>query len=151
MVKPMLKNSGIDPILKNYRPVSNLPFVAKNAQKADIDQLMAYCTTNHLLLDNQSSYRKHHSTGTALVKVHNDILASMDNQEITFLILLDLSAAFDKINHSLMINILENDFGVVGVVKRWFKSYLDKRQQRVMIKQPMSDYFQLNSRVPQGS
>ena len=93
VVKPMLKKSGIDPILKNYRPVSNLPFVAKIAEKAVIDQLMEYCTTNHLLPDNQSSSRKHHSTETALVKVYNDIRASMDNQEITFFILLDLSAA----------------------------------------------------------
>ena len=125
--------------------MSNLPFVAKIAEKAVVDQLMEYCTTNHLLPDNQSSYRKHHSTETALVKVHKDILASMDNQEITFLILLDLSAAFDTINHSLMMDILENDFGIVGVVKRWFRSYLDERQQRVKIKQHMSDCFQLNS------
>ena len=71
--------------------------------------------------------------------------------EILLLILLDLSTAFDTINHSLMMDILENDFGVVGVVKRWFRSYLDERQQRVKIKQHMSDCFQLNSGVPQGS
>ena len=130
VVKPMLKKSGIDPILKNYRPVSNLPFVAKIAEKAVIDQLMEYCTTNHLLPDNQSS------TETALVKVHNDIRLSMDNQEITVSILLDLSAAFNTINQILMMNIQENDFGMVGVrVKRWFKSFLDERQQRGMIKQ----------------
>ena len=96
------KKSGIHPILKNYRPVSNLPSVAKIADKTVNDQLMEYCTTNHLLPDNQSSCRKYHSTETTLVIVHNDILASMDNQEITFLILLDLSTAFDTINHSLM-------------------------------------------------
>ena len=131
----MLKKFGIDPVLKNYGPVSNFPFVAKIAEKAVIDQLMEYCTTNHLLPDNQSSSRKHHSTETALVKVHNDIRASMDNQEITFFILLDLTAAFDTIHQILMMNILENDFGIVGVVKRWFRSFLDERQQRVMIKQ----------------
>ena len=112
---------------------------------------MEYCTTNHLLPDNQSSSKKHHSTETALVKVHNDIRASMDNQEITFFILLDLSAAFDTINQILMMNILGNDLGIVGVVKRWFKSFLDERQQRVMIKQHMSVCFQLNSGVPQTS
>ena len=89
-------------------------------EKAVIDQLMEYCTSNHLLPinDNQSSSKKHHSTETALVKVHDDIRASMDNQEITFFILLDLSAAFDTINQILMMNILGNDFGIVGVVKR---------------------------------
>ena len=75
----------------------------------------------------------------------------MDNQEITFLILLDPSAAFDTINHSLINDILENDSGIVGVVKRWFRSYLEERQQSVKIKQHMSDCFQLNSGVPQGS
>ena len=151
VVKPMLKKSGIEPILKNYRPVSNLPFVAKATEKAVINQLMGYCTINRLLPDNQSSYRKYHSTETALVKVHNDILTSMDRQEITFLILLDLSAAFDTINHSLMIDILENDFGIAGVVKKWFESYLVSRRQRIMVKQHLSDYFQLESGLPQGS
>ena len=79
---------------------------------------MGYCTINRLLPDNQSSYRKYHSTETALVKVHNDFLTSMDRQIITFLILIDLSAAFDTINHSLMIDILEKDFGIAGVVKK---------------------------------
>ena len=121
MVKPMLKKSGIDP----NRPVSNLPFLAKIAEKAVTDQLMEYSTTNHLLPDNQSS------TETALVKVYNDVRASMDNQEITFFILIDLSAAFDTIYQILLMSILDNDFGIVGVVKRWFKSFLDERQQRV--------------------
>ena len=75
----------------------------------------------------------------------------MDRQEITFLILIDLSAAFDTINHSLMIDILENDFGIAGVVKKWFESYLVSRQQRIMVKQHLSDYFQLESGLPQGS
>ena len=91
-------------ILKNYRPVRNLPFVSKIAEKAVIDQLMEYCTINNLLPDNQSSCRKHHTTDTAPVKVHNNILASMDNQEVTFLILLNLSASFDTINHCLMMD-----------------------------------------------
>ena len=147
MVKPMLKKTGIDPILKNYRPVSNLLFAAKIAEKAVIDQLMAHCTTSHLLPDNQSSHRKHHSTETALVKVHNVIIASMDNQEATFLILLDLGTAFYTINHSLMMDILENNyFGIV--VKRWFRSYLDERQQWLRLNNIMSDCFQLNSGVP---
>ena len=75
----------------------------------------------------------------------------MNKQKITFLIILDLSAVFDMINHSLMMDILENDFGIVSVDKRLFKFYLDERQQRFMIKQHMADCFQLNSGVPQGS
>lgn len=89
--------------------MSNLLFVAKIVEKAVINQLMEYCTIMHLLPDNQSSYRKHHSTEKALVKVDNDVLASMDKQEITFLILLNPSNAFDTIDHSLMMDILENN------------------------------------------
>ena len=100
VVRPLLKKPGLDPVLKNFRPVSNLAFVGKAAEKAVIEQLINHCTTHQLLPVNQSSYRKYHSTETALVKVHNDILTSMDNQEVTFLILLDLSAAFDTINHT---------------------------------------------------
>ena len=71
----------------------------------------------------------------------------MDNQEITFFILLNLSAVFDKMNHSLMMDILANNyFGIV--VKRWFRSYLDERQQWLRLNNIMSDCFQLNSGVP---
>ncbi|XP_068735261.1 uncharacterized protein [Montipora capricornis] len=118
----------------NFRPVSNLAFVGKTAEKAVIEQLINHCTTHQLLPVNQSSYHKYHSTETALVKVHNDILTSMDNQEVTFLILLDLSAAFDTINHSLLMNIVENDFGITGLAKKWLASYLGNRQQRITIK-----------------
>ena len=150
VVRPLLKKSGLDPALKNFRPVSNLAFVGKAAQKAVIEQLINHCTTHQLLPVNQSSYRKYHSAETALVKVHNDILTSMDNQEVTFLILLDLSAAFDTINHSLLMNIVENDFGITGLAKKWLASYLGNRQQRITIKGCLSDYFHVNSGVPQG-
>ena len=134
VVRPLLKKSDLDPVLKNFRPVSNLAFVGKAAEKAVIEQLINHCTTHQLLPVNQSSYRKYHSNETALVKVHNDILTSMDNQEVTFLILLDLSAAFDTINHSLLMNIVENDFGITGLAKKWLASYLGNRQQRITIK-----------------
>ena len=145
------RGPGLDPVLKNFRPVSNLAFVGKAAEKAVIEQLINHCTTHQLLPVNQSSYRKYHSTETALVKVHNDILTSMDNQEVTFLILLGLSAAFDTINHSLLMNIVENDFGITGLAKKWLASYLGNRQQRITIKGCFSDYFHVNSGVPQGS
>ena len=151
VVRPLLKKPGLDPVLKNFRPVSNLAFVGKAAEKAVIEQLINHCTTHQLLPVNQSSYRKYHSTETALVKVHNDILTSMDNQEVTFLILLDLSTAFDTINHSLLMNIVENDFGITGLAKKWLASYLGNRQQRITIKGCFSDYFHVNSGVPQGS
>ena len=73
-----LKKPGLDPIFKNFRPVSNLPFVVKLAEKAVISQLSMHCAANAPLPENQSSYREHHSMETALLKVQNDILLSMD-------------------------------------------------------------------------
>lgn len=148
VVRPLFKKLGADPTLMNFRPVSNLPFVAKAAEKAVITQLMDNCITNHLFPDNQSSYRKYHSIETALLEVHNGIFTDVDKQEITFLILIDLSAAFNTVNHCLLINILENDFGIAGAVRKWFESYLTERKQRIMVKQHLSDYSQLNSGVP---
>ena len=68
----------------------------------------------------QSGFRKYHSTETALLKVQNDIFMSMDNREVTLLVLLDLSAAFDTTEHSIVLNILQQDFGVVGTALNWF-------------------------------
>ena len=100
---------------------------------------------------NQSSYRKYHSTETALLKVLNDILTSMDRQEVTLLVLLDLSAAFDTIDHKTMADLLESDFGVSDGALFWIKSFLSRRKQRVVIEQQQSRDFGVTSGVPQGS
>ena len=87
----------------------------------------------------QSAYRAGHSIGTALVKVQNDILNAIDNQQVTIMLLLDLSAAFDTVNHSILINRLENCVGVTGKALRWFKSYLLGRSQTVVIDDAASE------------
>ena len=92
---PLLKKVGLELVNQNLRPVSNVPFVSKAAEKTVLPQLVAHCSEDAPLPTTQSSYRQHHSTETALVKVQNDILLSMDGQEVTGLVLLDLSAAFD--------------------------------------------------------
>ena len=130
--------------------MSNLPFVSKVAEKAVIPQLLGHCNENAPLPTNQSSYRQYHWTETALLKVHNDILMNMDNQQVTLLVLLDLSAAFDTIDHSIMNHILENDFGVTDKALCWLKSFLTDRKQSVIIDNQQSRDFDL-SRVPQGS
>ena len=151
LVLPLLKKLGLDLIFKNFRPVSNLPFVAKSAEKAVISQLSTHCATNAPLPENQSSYREHHSTETALLKVQNDILLSMDRQEVTLFVLIDLSAAFDTIDHGILLETLEKDFGVIGDAQKWLASYLSGRKQRILIKNHKSDAFNLGSGVPQGS
>ena len=73
----------------------------------------------------QSAYRTGYSTENALLKVHNDIMLSMDKQRVTLLVLLDLSAAFDTVNHHVLLKRLESSFGTSGTALNWFKSYLE--------------------------
>ena len=100
---------------------------------------------------NPAGFRKFHSTETALLKVQNDILLRMGNKEVTLLVLLDLSAAFDTIEHSILLNVLERDFGVSGTALKWFDSFLSDCKQCVLISGKAPDDFNLNCGVPQGS
>ena len=76
---------------------------------------------------------------------------SVDNKEVTLLVLLDLSAAFDTIEHPILLNILQQDFGVTGTTLNWFDSFLSDRIQRILVGDKTSDYFNLDCEVPQGS
>ena len=152
IIKPLLKKSNLDiNVLKNYRPVSNLSFVGKI-----IERVVDHTLTDHLasldLHDNfQSAYRPNHSTETALVRVQNDIMEALDKGNVVLLVLLDLSAAFDTVNHDLLLNRLQSSFGVVGPVLEWFASYLRDRSQCVKITSSTSQPTQLKYGVPQGS
>ena len=96
----------------------------------------------------QSGLRKYHSTETALLKAQNDILMSRDNKAMILLVLLALSAAFDTIEHSILLNVLQQDFGVVGTALNWFDSFLSGRKQRILVGDKTSDDFNLNCGVP---
>ena len=103
----------------------------------------------------QSAYRPHHSTETALLRVKTDILKAMDNQEVTCLVLLDLSAAFDTVDHKILLERLENYFGITGTALQWIRSYLTNRSQRVVIGDTnttgaKSSSISLECGVPQG-
>jgi len=96
VVTPLLKKTGLDPDeLKNYRPVSNLTFVSKLAERVVSARLVSNLNAHGLMPRLQSAYRRHHSTETALLKVLADIYGAIDRQQVTLLGLLDLSAAFD--------------------------------------------------------
>ena len=114
VVFPLMKKPGLDLVYKNFRLVSNLPFISKVVEKASLQELLVHREKNSPLPKFQSRFSKYHSTETALLKVQNDILMSMDNKAVKLLVLLDLTAAFDTIEHSILLNILQQDFGVVG-------------------------------------
>ena len=131
-VTPLLKKSNLTVNnLKNYRPVSNLSFISKIIEKVVSNRLQAHINSNKLNNPMQSVYRKFHSTKTALLRVHNDISVSLDKGHVTALTLLDLSAAFDTIDHNTLTNRLAEWYGVSGMALAWFKSYLCGRHQKI--------------------
>ena len=115
----------------------------KSTLAASIEQLLS----NHV----QSAYKRFHSTETALLKIRNDIICNMDNCKVTALILLDLSAAFDTIDHATLLERLHGHFGISGAVLKWFKSYISNRQQRVHTEGSLSCPQYLHFGVTQGS
>ena len=152
IVKPLLKNSGLDPDnLKNYRPVSNLPFVSKILEKVVLEQLSNHIARNGLQVCFQSAYRQHHSTETALLRIVNDLLQVIDKGKSTILTLLDLSAAFDTLDHDILLGRLRNTFGVSDTALNWFHSYLHERKQVVSIGRSQSKEQNILYGVPQGS
>jgi len=103
LVFSLLEKDGLEPILKNYQLVSNLQFISKLAESAVSKQLQHHISMNKLFPLLQSSYRKFHRTESALLKVKNDILLNMNRQHVTLLVLLDLSTAFDTIDHGILL------------------------------------------------
>ena len=99
VIKPLLKKPGLNLISKNYRPISNLPFISKVVEKCMLKQLIEHCEDHKLLPDFQSAYRKNYSTESSLIRLTNDILWSMEKQHLTLLAVLDLLAAFDTVDH----------------------------------------------------
>jgi hypothetical protein len=151
LVTPLLKKLGLELIFPNFRPVSNLPFISKLAERASVDQLNKHMDAHDRRPSHQSAYRPFHSTETALLKVQSDILQNMDTQRVTLLVMLDLSAAFDTIDHKILIETLNSGVGVGGTALQWFTSYLSKRTQQVKVDGVTSEKINLNTGVPQGS
>lgn len=152
VVKPLLKKNNLDvSVLKNYRPISNLPFLGKIIEKIVFNQLTAFLTSNSCLDKYQSGFRANHSTETALIKVINDIRLNTDKGRTSILVLLDLSAAFDTVDHGILLHRLEHWVGLSGMVLSWLRSYLQDRSFYVSIGSFASKARALTCGVPQES
>ena len=151
-VTPLLKKPSLNPEdLKNFRPVSNLHFLSKVVEKAVAAQLSKHLQENALHEPCQSAYRASHSTETALLRIQSDVLLAFDRKETVFLVLLDLSSAFDTIYCALLLETLETRFGISGQALSWFRSYLTDRFQTVRIDGSFSHKQKLDCGIPQGS
>ena len=137
--------------LKNYRPVSGLCFLSKLVERVVARQLTSHINNNKLDNPHQSAYKPGHSTETALLSIKNEVHLSLARGEPTALVLLDLSAVFDTIDHNILLGYLKSWFGLGGTVLRWFASYLRNRCQAIKIGSTLSELSSLIYGVPQGS
>jgi len=133
-VHPHLKKSNIDKDdLGNYRPISRLSFLSKLTERVVKLCLADYLSTNNLLNSCQSAYIKHHFTKTTLLSIHDHIIKAMSHQQFTCHTLLDLSAAFETIDHSILLERLSSWFGISSTAVSWIKSYLLNRSLYINI------------------
>ena len=130
---------------------SDLDPIPTSLVKDCIDILITHINSSNTSNQYQSAYRRFHSSETALLKIHSDILASMDAGKVTALTLLDLSAAFGTIDHTILLSRLDDWFGVTGQAPHWFKLYLTSTCQRIKICDCLSSKADLKFGVPQGS
>ncbi|KAM9423473.1 uncharacterized protein cyld isoform 2-T2 [Salvelinus alpinus] len=131
-VAPLLKKPTLDPSdVNNYRPVSLLSFLSKTLERAVLGQLSCYLSQNDLLDPNQSGFKTSHSTETALLCVTEALRTAKANSLSSALILLDLSAAFDTVNHQILLSTL-SELGISGAAHAWIASYLTGRSYQVV-------------------
>ena len=147
MKKPRLDHN----VASSYRPISNLPVLSKLSERLVLNRVMSYLNNSNLLPTHQSAYRRHHSTETAVTKVYSDILGAADDGKLSLLLLLDLSAAFDLVDHSILLKRLENTYGFDGLTLEWFKNYLSDRSFNVRCSGTKSEFVDSSVGVPQGS
>ena len=148
-VYPLFK-SGDRCLLNNYRPISVLPSFSKIMEKLVYNRLMAYLTRHNILYDYQFGFRSHHDTTLAVIEMIDRITAAIDSKCYSLGIFIDLSKAFDSINHQILLEKLHH-YGIRGIAHKWFLSYLTNRQQYVDINGYKSTRMKISCGVPQGS
>ena len=124
IICPLIKMLGLELVYPNYRPVSNLLFLSKVVEKCMLKQFIIHCDNNNLLPDYQLAYRQNYSTETSIIKLCNNVLWEMENQQLTAFISIDLSAAFDTVDHDILLNVLITKFNITGTTLKLLDSYL---------------------------
>uniref|UniRef100_A0A803SRC4 Reverse transcriptase domain-containing protein n=1 Tax=Anolis carolinensis TaxID=28377 RepID=A0A803SRC4_ANOCA len=151
VIRPFLKKASLDPsTLNNYRPISNLPFLGKVLERVVASQLQGFLDDTDFLDHSQSGFRPGHSTETALVALVDDLRRELDRGSVSLLVLLDISAAFDTIDHGILLGRLSG-MGLGGTALQWLQSFLEGHSQLVKLGDTCSDPWPLTCGVPQGS
>ena len=148
-VSPIFK-TGDEHMVNNYRPVSVLPIISKIIGKHVFNSFYEYLSENHLITSSQSGFRPKHSCETALNCLIDRWLKNIDQVKLTGVLFIDLSKAFDTVNHNVLIHKLKS-FGICENIVSWFKSYLSSREQSVGWKGVISKPNNITIGVPQGS
>jgi len=136
---------------RSYRPISNLPVSSKLFERLVTRQLLAYLNLSGLHSWLQSAYQLHQSTETAILKFLSEILLAIDAGNLSAVVLLDLSAAFDTVDHIILLRRLEHTYQLGGVAFEWFRSYLVGRHQLVRTSSSSLAPAFITCGVPQGS
>jgi hypothetical protein len=136
--------------LKNYRPISLLPSFAKILEKLMHARLLSFLQTNNVINSSQHGFQPNKSTSSAIADALHVITSALDKKLINIALFVDVSKAFDSLDHSILIKKLEH-YGIRGLALQWFISYLSNRYQYTIINRHCSDYRLLVSGVPQGS
>ena len=153
------KRARVTPIYKSedktkcesYRPISILPVISKVFEKEVFRQLYGYLTDNDLLSKHQSGFRPKHSTVSALIQMCDNWLSNMDVGKINCVVFLDIRKAFDSINHEILLNKMNLNFGISGNALKWFDSYIKDREQQCIVNGQLSSSKKIICGVPQGS
>ena len=150
-VTACLKKPSLNPDDNSFSPISNLTFLSKIIERIATKQLILHADQNELFPARQSAYRRFHSTESAVLVVHNDIIRVIDEGHVVALALLDLSSAFDTVDHPTLLSILQSRFSVTGQPLDWFRSSLTGRTQVFTTHSGHILPVSLISGVPQGS
>ena len=148
-VIPLLKKGDpLDP--KNYRPVAILCILSKVIEKVIFTQIVEYMNCNEYFHPNHHGFRANHSTSTAMIQMYDTWVQAVDRGELAGVCMLDMSAAFDVVDHGILLSKLKL-YGFDGDALKWMKNYLSGRTQSVYIDGSLSSFLQVDVGVPQGS